>query len=64
MNRNSFKVIERSDSDRVVEVADRLIERGYKPVSKVTQMPSTGLYTQVMHWEPNHWTLKQQDARP
>jgi len=54
MNGESFKVIERSDAERVVEIAAWLIERGYKPVSKVTQMPSTGLFTQVMHWEPHH----------
>lgn len=60
MNRNSFKVIERSDSDGVVEIADWLIERGYKPVSEVAQMPNTGLYTQVMQWEPDRRNLKQQ----
>lgn len=60
MNGESFKVIERSDAERVVEIAAWLVERGYKPVSKVTQMPSTGLFTQVMHWEPRHGTLAQQ----
>ena len=54
MNGESFKVIERSDPERVVEIAAWLIERGYKLVSKVTQMSSTGLFTQVMHWEPRH----------
>ena len=61
MNGESFKVIERPDPERVVEIAAWLIERGYKPVSKVTQIPSTGLFTQVMHWEPQHETLKQQN---
>ena len=42
MSGESFKVIERSDAERVVEIAAWLVERGYKPVSKVTQMPSTG----------------------
>ena len=60
MNGESFKVIERSDAERVVEIADWLIERGYKPVSEITQMPNTGLFTQVMHWEPHHGTLAQQ----
>ena len=59
MNGESFKVIERSDAERVVEIAAWLVERGYKPVSKVTEMPSTGLFTQVMHWEPRHRTLAQ-----
>ena len=52
MNGESFKVIERSDAERVVEIAAWLVEQGYKPVSKVTQVPGTGLFTQVMHWEP------------
>jgi len=60
MNGESFKVIERSDAERVVEIAAWLVERGYKPVSKVTEMPSAGLFTQVMHWEPSHGTLAQQ----
>ena len=58
MNGESFKVIERSDAERVVEIAAWLIEHGYKPVSKVTQMPSTGLFTQVMHWEPHHFAIQ------
>ena len=60
MNGESFKVIERSNAERVVEIAAWFVERGYKPVSKVTQIPSTGLFTQVMHWEPRHGTLAQQ----
>ena len=54
MNGESFKVIERSDAERVVKIAACLVERGYKPVSKVTHVPSKGLFTQVMHWEPRH----------
>ena len=57
MNGESFKVIERSNAERVVEIAAWFVERGYKPVSKVTQMPNTGLFTQVMHREPRHGTL-------
>ena len=52
MNSERFKVIERSNAEKVVEIANWLIERGYKPVSEVTQMQNTGLFTQVMHWEP------------
>ena len=56
MNGESFKVIERSNAERVVEIAAWFVERGYKPVSEVTQIPGTGLFTQVMHWEPRHGT--------
>ena len=62
MNGESFKVIERSDAESVIEIADLLLERGYKPVSEIMQMPATGLFTQVMHWEPMHGTLKQQNG--
>lgn len=58
MNGERFKVIERSSTEKVTEVAAWLASRGYKPVSTITQMPNTGFYTQVMHWEPQHRTLK------
>ena len=52
-----FKVIERSSVEKVNEVAVMLIERGYKPVAEIMKMPNTGLFTQVMHWEPQYRTL-------
>jgi hypothetical protein len=52
-----FKVIERSSVEKVNEVAVMLIERGYKPVAEIMKMPITGLFTQVMHWEPQYRTL-------
>jgi len=57
MNEVRFKVIERSSVEKVIEVAGMLIERGYEPVAEIMKMPSTGLFTQVMHWEPQHRTL-------
>jgi hypothetical protein len=51
-----FKVIERSSVEKVIEVAVMLIERGYKPVAEIMKMPNTGLFTQVMHWEPQYRT--------
>jgi hypothetical protein len=51
-----FKVIERSSAEKVIEVAVMLIERGYKPVAEIMKMPNTGLFTQVMHWEPQYRT--------
>jgi len=56
MNGERFKVIERSSVERVVEVADWLIGRGYKSVSEITKMTNTGFFTQVMHWEPQQRT--------
>ena len=55
-----FKVIERSSAEKVIEVAVMLIERGYKPVAEIMKMPSTGLFTQVMHWEPQYRTPNRQ----
>ena len=59
MNGESFKVIERSNAEKVIEVASLLSERGYKPVSEITKMPNTGLFTQVMHLEPAFGNLEQ-----
>ena len=59
MNGESFKAIERSDAKKVSEVATWLAERGYKPVSEITRMPHTGLFTQVMHLEPSYKTSGQ-----
>ena len=56
MTEARFKVIERSSVEKVIEVAAMLTERGYKPVAEVIKMPNTGLFTQVMHWEPQHRT--------
>ena len=53
-----FKVIERTSVEQVVEVAAMLIGRGYNPATEVTKMPNTGLFTQVMHWEPSFRTPK------
>ena len=58
MNAERFKVIERSTVESVVEIADRLIGRGYKPVAEIMKIPKTGLFTQVMHWEPQYRTPK------
>jgi hypothetical protein len=52
MNEERFKVIEKSSAEKVVEVADWLIGLGYKPVAEIMKMPRTGLFTQVMHWQP------------
>jgi len=52
MTEARFKVIERSSVEKVMEVAAMLTERGYKPVAEMMKMPNTGLFTQVMHWEP------------
>jgi len=56
MNDERFKVIERSTAEEVVELADWLIGRGYKPVAEIWKMPNTGLFTQVMQWEPQTGT--------
>jgi len=53
-----FKVIEKTSVEKVVEVAAMLIERGYKPVAEIMKMPNTGLFTQVMHWQPTSRTLQ------
>ncbi len=60
MNKEHFKVIERSSVEQVVAIAAMLIERGYKPVADITQMPNTGLFTQVMHWEQQYRTQNRQ----
>ena len=52
MTEARFKVIERSTAEEVVELADWLIGRGYKPVAEIMKMANTGLFTQVLHWEP------------
>lgn len=52
MNDERFKVIERSTAKEVVELADWLGGRGYKPVAEIWEMPETGLFTQVMQREP------------
>jgi hypothetical protein len=56
MTEARFKVIERSSVEKVIEVAVKLIEKGYKPVAEIMKMPNTGLFTQVMHWEPLYRT--------
>ena len=56
MTEARFKVIERSSVEKVVEVAAILIERGYKPVAEIMKMPNSGLFTQVMRWEPQYRT--------
>ena len=52
MNDERFKVIEKSSAETVIAIANRLIDRGYKPVAEIWKMPNTGLFTQVMQWEP------------
>jgi len=52
MNDERFKVIERSTTEEVVELADWLIDRGYNPVAEIWKMPNTSLFIQVMQWEP------------
>jgi len=52
MNDERFKVIEKSSVATVVATANRLINRGYKPVAEIMKMSNTGLFTQVLHWEP------------
>lgn len=59
MTEARFKVIERSSAEKVIEVAAMLIERGYQPVAEIMKMPSTGLFTQVMRWEPQYGTQDQ-----
>jgi hypothetical protein len=54
MENERFKVIERSSVEQVVAMAAVLIKRGYKPVAEVMRMPGNGLFTQVMHWEPQY----------
>jgi len=52
MNDERFKVIEKSSAETVIAIANRLIDRGYKPVAEIMKMANTGLFTQVLHWEP------------
>ncbi len=59
MQKERFKVIERSSVEQVVAIAAMLIERGYKPVADIMKMPDTGLFTQVMHWQPQYRTSQQ-----
>lgn len=54
MENERFKVIERSSVEQVVAMAAVLIKRGYKPVAEIMRMPGSGLFTQVMHWEPQY----------
>ena len=56
MNNECFKIIERSSVEQVVAIAAMMIERGYRPVAEIMKMPTTGLFTQVMHWEQQHRT--------
>ena len=56
MNEERFKVVERASADKVVEVADWLIGLGYTPVAEIMKMPDTGLFTQVLHWQPQSRT--------
>ena len=59
MNNERFKVIERSSIEQVAAIAATLIERGYKPVADIMKMSSTGLFTQVMHWQPKYRNSQQ-----
>ena len=54
MENDRFKVIEKPSVEQVVAIAAKLIERGYKPVADIIQMPNTGLFTQVMHWQQQY----------
>lgn len=54
MENERFKVIEKPSVEQVVAIAAKLIERGYKPVAEIMQMPNTGLFTQVMHWQQQY----------
>ena len=54
MDNESFKIIERASVEQVVAMAAVLIERGYRPVAEVMKMPTTGLFTQVMHREQQY----------
>jgi hypothetical protein len=54
METERFKVIEKPSVEQVVAIAAKLIERGYKPVADIIQMPNTGLFTQVMHWQQQY----------
>jgi len=56
MTEERFKVIERSSARKVIELATMLRKKGYNPVAEMMKMPNTGLFTQVMHWEPRHRT--------
>jgi hypothetical protein len=56
MTEDRFRVIERSSVEKVIEVAVMLAEKGYTPVAEIMKMPNTGLFTQVMHWEPQYRT--------
>jgi len=56
MTEARFKVIERSSAQEVIEVAAMLAKKGYEPVAEINKMPNTGLFTQVMHWEPKYRT--------
>lgn len=52
MTEARFKIIERSSIEKVTEVADMLNKKGYEPVAEIMKMPNSGLFTQVMRWEP------------
>ena len=54
MENERFKVIEKPSVEQVVATAAKLIERGYQPVAEIMQMPNTGLFTQVMHWQQRY----------
>ena len=56
MTEERFKVIERSSARKVIELATMLRKKGYNPVAEMMKMPNTGLFTQVMHWEPQYRT--------